>query len=152
MGLFGTILAIILLTLTPKNIMSQNKTTEFSFILKPSKYGVGVFATHDIKKGTFLRLFGSSPCSKNGSSVRKKKDVPEFFRNYCIDGGESIFCPVDFGVMPVGWYMNHSKTPNAFHKNYDYYAIRDIAAYEEILIDYNTLGEHEDLRENKYYK
>ena len=37
----------------------MNKTSEFSFILKPSKYGVGVFAAHDIKKGTFLRLFGN---------------------------------------------------------------------------------------------
>lgn len=35
-----------------------DKTDEFSFILKPSEYGIGVFATHNIKKDTYLRLFG----------------------------------------------------------------------------------------------
>ena len=38
--------------------MNKDKTDEFSFILKPAQYGVGVFATHDIKAGTSLRLFG----------------------------------------------------------------------------------------------
>lgn len=28
-----------------------NKTDEFSFILKPSKYSIGVFVSHNFKKG-----------------------------------------------------------------------------------------------------
>ena len=33
-------------------------TNEFSFVLKGTQYGVGVFAVHDIQKGSHLRLFG----------------------------------------------------------------------------------------------
>ena len=35
-----------------------DKTDEFSFVLKSSEHGIGVFTVHDIKKGTHLRLFG----------------------------------------------------------------------------------------------
>jgi SET domain-containing protein len=115
--------------------------TEFSFILKCSKHGIGVFATHLIKKGAYLRLFGDI----DKTVVRKKKDIPEIFRKYCLDRGKVLLCPNDFGCMEVGWYLNHSKKPNACFKvndedcNYEYYAIRDIKKGEEILIDYNTL-------------
>lgn len=57
----------------------HNKTTEFSFVLKKSKHGVGVFAMHDIAKETFLRLFGDENNPNDVSVIRKKKDVPEFF-------------------------------------------------------------------------
>ncbi len=129
----------------------QNKTTEFSFILKPAKHGIGVFATHDIKAETYLRLFGDETEIADVSVVRKKKDVPEFFRQYCVDKDNTLRCPKDFGCMEVGWHLNHSKTPNAYHRNYDYYALSDIKAGEEITIDYNTLKEPEEVKED-YYK
>lgn len=125
----------------------EDKTNEFSFTLKPSDYGVGVFATHDIKEGTYLRLFGDS----SSYIMRKKEDVPEYWSNYCVSRGEELVCPRDFGAMQVGWYLNHSKNPNAIHKNYEYYALRAIKAGEEILIDYNTLEEPEGSKED-YYK
>ncbi len=53
--------------------------------------------------------------------------------------------------MEIGWYVNHSNTPNAHHLNYKYYALRDIKAGEEIVIDYNTLEEAEEAKED-YYK
>src|SRR3989344_4308758 len=122
----------------------KNSTDEFSFILKPSTVcdGVGVFSTHAIKEGTHLRLFGDDV--KLGDLVRKKKDVPEFFHAYCIDQGADLICPKDFGSMSVGWHMNHSKAPVATHRDLDWYAARDIFAGEEIVIDYNTLGEPEE--------
>lgn len=45
--------------------------------------------------------------------------------------------------MDIGWHLNHSKNPNAGHKNYDYYALKDIQKGEEIVIDYETLEETE---------
>lgn len=126
----------------------QDKTTEFSFILKPSKFGVGVFATHDIKAGAYLRLFDMG---HNNTVLRGEKDIPEIFRGYCIERGEYISCPKDFGHMEIGWYLNHSKEPNAFHIDYNYFALRDILAGEEILIDYDTLEEPEEARKD-YYK
>ena len=122
-------------------------TTEFSFVLKPSEHGVGVFAVHDIKSGEHLRLFGND----NQGERRSKDDVPEFFRDFCLDRGDSMFCPTDFGRMEVGWYANHSRTPNAYHVTYAYFALREIKAGEEITIDYNTLGEPEEGKAN-YYK
>ncbi len=130
----------------------QNKTTEFSFILKTTEHGIGVFAVHDIKAETYLRLFGDEKNEKNDVSViRKKEGVPKFFQQFCVSRGDTLRCPKDFGCMEVGWYLNHSKTPNAYHKNYEYYAIRDIKAGEEITIDYNILEEPKEAKEN-YYK
>lgn len=132
----------------------QNKTTEFSFVLKPSQRGIGVFAVHDIKKDIYLRLFGDKAELTDSSSViRKKIDVPEMFWQYCIDRGDSLLCPKDFGCLEIGWYLNHSLTPNAYRDdNYNWYALRDILAEEEIVIDYNALEEPEETKENYYSK
>lgn len=128
----------------------ENKTTEFSFVLKPSQHGIGIFAVHDIKAGTYLRLFGDE-IEFYRSVTRKKTDIPELFRQYCIDRGDLLDCPKDFGCMKIGWYLNHSKMPSAYHRNYQYYALRDIKTGEEITIDYNTLEEPEEAKED-YYK
>lgn len=127
----------------------MDTTNEFSFILKPSEYGVGVFAVHDIKEGTFLRLFGE----EDSVEYRNEKDIPEVFREFCVshENGKAI-CPKDFGHMAVGWYINHSKNNhNAYHRDLYWYSERDIKAGEEILIDYNSLGEPTEMRE-EYYK
>ena len=131
-------------------LQMKDRTDEFSFLLKPSEHGIGVFATHDIKAGTYLRLFGEETEATDVSVVRNKKDVPELFSQYCVDRGDALRCPRDFGRMEVGWHLNHSSTPNAYHRNYDYYARRDILAGEEILIDYNSLEEPEDAKEDYY--
>jgi SET domain-containing protein len=128
----------------------RDVTDEFSFILKPSSHGIGVFAVHDIKNGTYLRLFGNEKLLENKTRTMNKKDVPEIFQDYCIDRGKTLICPEDFGYMPVGWYLNHSKEFNAIHKNYNWYASRDIVAGEEILIDYNSLEEPDEARKDFY--
>lgn len=125
-------------------------TTEFSFILKPAKHGIGVFAAHDINKGTYLRFFGEETETTNVSVIRKKDDVPKYFQQYCVNRGDTLVCPRDFGRMEVGWHLNHSKNPNAHHKNYDYYALCDIKGGEEITIDYNTLEEPQEAKEEYY--
>ncbi len=127
----------------------KNSTNEFSFILKPSEYGVGVFATHGIVKGTFLRLFGDEKLLENRIRILSTNDVPKPFDEYCMDRSDTLVCPEDFGNMPVGWYLNHSQNANAEHKDYNWYAKRDIAEGEEILIDYNTL---EEPKKPSYYK
>lgn len=58
-----------------------NKTTEFSLVLKKSKHGVGVFAMHDIKKETFMRVFGDENNPNDVAVVRKKKMFQNFFGN-----------------------------------------------------------------------
>jgi SET domain-containing protein len=129
----------------------RTETDEFSFIVKPSTIpgaGVGVFATHDIKEGTKLRLFGEEGAGDD--RVRKKSDVPEEFLSLCVLNGNEVVTGSDFGHLYIGWYMNHSKQPNAVHRGDHYCAVRDIVAGEEILIDYNALGEPEESKEAFY--
>ncbi len=123
-------------------------TNEFSFVIKPSEHGVGVFAIHDIKKGTHLRLFIDEKTTEYESRVLNKSDVPELFWGHCIDRGDKFICPADFGAMPIGWYVNHSMDPNAMpgqnpnlHRRYRWYASKDIRAGEEITINYTDLEE-----------
>lgn len=123
------------------------KWSEFSFILKPSSLGgVGVFATHDIEVGTqvFSGIF----------SRRKMKveDVPSDFIKYCIFlSDEECLCPERFDRMEIGWFVNHSDQPNIARREGVNVAVHAIKAGDEILIDYNQLGEPEHLKE-AYYK
>ena len=126
-------------------------TNEFSFILKPSTIsGVGVFAMYDIKEGTHMRLFGDGSY-KDSFRKLKYEDVPDFFETYCLYKEDGVLCPPDFGQMFIGWYLNHSSEPNIFHKDYQYYANRDIKAGEEIFVDYNSFNEPEKFKSD-YYK
>lgn len=124
----------------------NNQTSEFSFILKPSKYGIGVFAAHDINEGTYLKMFGNEEVR-----IIERDEIPETFHGYCIGNGNKLTCPMDFSAMHVGWYMNHSKDNfNAKHQNFKWYASRNIKEGEEILIDYNSLNEPEQDKEDYY--
>lgn len=133
--------------------------TEFSLILGASSLGgIGVFAVHDIPAGTML--------SYKGHNIRilKVKDIPLEFIKYCIyiNDNECI-CPERFDRMEIGWFFNHSATPNIALNEivlsnidiYDgaipahtLYALADIKAGQEVLIDYNDLNEPEHLKES----
>jgi SET domain-containing protein len=119
----------------------KNKTDEFSFLLKPSKIaGVGVFVTHNIKKGTRLRLFKRPERIIWANDVDKIPHLRKFTDFFGVIEGKFISIPEDFSSMCVGWYMNHSDKPNAVHdERYRYFAKNDIKAGEEITIDYREL-------------
>lgn len=102
------------------------------------------------KEESYLRLFGDKK-DQHTSVIRNKKDVPKNFELHCVDRGEKLACPKDFGCMEIGWHLNHSKSSNAFHRNYNYYALRDIKAGEKIVIDYNSPEEPEEAKDD-YYK
>lgn len=136
----------------PPDILSlMDSTNEFSFILKPSAHGMGVFVTHDVKKRTHLRLFGNEKEFNEGTRLMDINEVPELFQGLCINNsGTQLICPEDFGTMPIGWYLNHSKESNATRYALGWYASRDIVAGEEILVDYNSLDEPQEAREDYY--
>ena len=116
-------------------------TTEFSFILRASPHGVGVFAAHAIRKGTGLRLYSDVEGALVAKRVRVD-DVPGEFVKYCIPCAEEgwVSRPIDFGCMDLVWYLNHSETPNAAPNEYYHYtALNYITAGEEILINYAKL-------------
>lgn len=123
----------------------KDKTNGFSFILKPSTTvpdGVGVFAVHDIAKGTHLEVF----LKDFEEVVYDKDEVPEELQGYCLDQkGGKILCPKFFNRMDIGNYFNHS-SDNAnlrYENGPGYFAARDIKEGEELLADYRQLGEPE---------
>ena len=124
-----------------------NKTDQFSFMLKPSKVeGVGVYATHSIKKGTRLRIFpgGESKFVSNKSKWFKSPLRKLFLERYSVEVEGGIYCPPDFSRMDIGWYLNHSKKPNTLHdEKYNYYAKKNIEKDEEIFINYRNLSDVE---------
>lgn len=125
------------------------KCSEFSFILKQSPQGnIGLFAAHDIAKGT---LIFDQPFTLR---VIKTNDIPAEFLQFSIPINDTeSACPEHFDRMEVGWYMNHSSHPN-IEKRIDveyanvidllkaltFYAIKDIKAGEEILIDLDKVA------------
>ena len=130
----------------------KNKTTEFSFILKPSTIddgGVGVFAIHAIAKDTFMELF----LDGFREEIYKKDDIPGELQGYCLDqDGGKILRPKFFNSLDIGNYLNHSSTNQnlRYESGRGYFAMRDIQAGEELLVNYTELGEPEDTWEDYY--
>lgn len=126
-------------------------TDEFSFILKQSTIqnaGIGVFATHPINPATLIRVAPKYIRSRR----LKSRQIPDAFKTYCIiEDDETYRAPLRFNRMEIGWFINHSFTPNIEKRDGNFYALRAIAAGEEIVIDYNQFNEPEALKEG-YYK
>jgi len=117
--------------------------------LKPSKlHGVGVFAIRDIPKGTNLFPGDDSKLSWKKRSALKLNMLPpeikKLYNQFCLikDKGETYGCPSSFNLMTVSWYLNHSKNPNVgCDEDYNFFALRDIKAGEELTADYHTYNE-----------
>lgn len=132
----------------------RERTDEFSFVLRPSTIeqgGIGVFALHDIAPGVWLEVFPRAYQSRRF----RAHELHVALRSYCTAKANDVYaCPQQFNRMYIGWYMNHSPTPNA---DWDqdlggYNSIRPIAAGDEILIDYNLFEEPEDKKEPFYLR
>lgn len=129
----------------------KKTTNEFSFMLKPSAIpnaDVGVFAVHGIAKGTKLHVFPEN----NVSRILQKKDIPEELLKLCVILKDGLHNgPNEFNHVWIGWYMNHSHNPNTeLRGNNSYYALSNISAGEEILINYNIFNEPEEFKEDYY--
>lgn len=115
------------------------------FRLKPSTIpgaGVGVFATADIPKGTPLtELFEPDDVRRLSWAEFAALEVPgEVKENFATRYEAECFVPRNFNRISAGWYLNDSPEPNLAHDaNYDYYALRDVAAGEELFIRYDDL-------------
>ncbi|MEO6696286.1 MAG: SET domain-containing protein [Ignavibacteria bacterium] len=112
------------------------------FELRPSKiHGVGVFAFQKIKKGTLLPLFEKGDSRFIKLDKIKECGLPKkILYKYSIEFPDGYSTAKSPHRMSVGWYLNHSSKPNAYHDaKYVYYSSRDIKKDEEIVIDYDEL-------------
>lgn len=130
----------------------MNKTTDRSFFLKPStnpNAGVGVFATHDIEKDTYLELF----LEDFHEELVEVNSVPKLLRIFCIDQADGkALCPTNFNRLDIGNYLNHSiPKQNVYYKNgKGYFAQRDLVEGEELFANYQELGEPTETWEDYY--
>lgn len=101
-------------------------------VLKSSIHGYGVFTKEPLAKGQFIaELQGSKVHYAPGIYGQSNR-----YPNWIGIGKDTWIDPVD-----EFQYLNHSCTPNAGLTGKDtlyMYAMRDIAAGEEITIDYST--------------
>lgn len=127
------------------------KTDDHSFMLKPSKIphaGVGVFALHDIEPNTWLAV---KPRGESVGRIVGESEVPKELIGYCIAQKDGTWrCPPEFSHMHLVWYLNHSDRPNAEKRDDGYYSTNFIKSGEEVQIDYNSLNEPEDKKEEYY--
>jgi SET domain-containing protein len=121
-------------------------------MLRPSPIeGIGVFAIRDIPKGT--RTMFSKPNADDKWIAVSKEEVSKMpahaqhiITNYSLYDEENYFIPDHgFKKVDVCLFLNHSEEPNVISiDDGDYFeAIRDIAAGEELLIDYGMIVDGE---------
>jgi SET domain-containing protein len=115
------------------------------FRLKPSTVpgaGVGVFAVVPIPMGARLdALFAPDDVRRLTWDEFAALDVPaEVKENFAVRYEDECYVPLDFNRLSVGWFLNDSDAPNLAHDaEYNYFALRDIAAGEELFIRYDDL-------------
>jgi len=109
-------------------------------------HGVGVFAIRNIKKGTYIFYGDDEDLIWIEKSNLKKlpKEMRKLYDDFCVikDGGKLYGCPKNFNLMTVAWYLNSSKSPNVgCDENFNFFALRNIKAGEELTVDYDTYSE-----------
>ena len=121
-------------------------------MLQPSPVaGVGVFAIRDIPKGC-RRMFSEPDGPEDWISVSRAEvdALPAHARhqveNYCLYDDEQYFVPAGgFKKMDLSLFLNHADTPNvrSIEDGAWFEATRDIAAGEELFVDYGDIVDAE---------
>jgi SET domain-containing protein len=115
-------------------------------MIRPSAlHGIGVFAIRDIPKGQ-RGMFSSGIGEWIPVSKKEVAELPahavSLIENYCLYDEENYFIP-DYGfkVMDLVNFLNHSDEPNlvSINEGEDFETLRDIAAGEELLINYGDI-------------
>lgn len=115
------------------------------FRLRPSTIpgaGVGVFATAAIRAGTPLpELFDPEDVRTLTWGEFAALDAPpEVKENFAVRYPDACYLPADLNRPSPGWYLNDSPDPNLGRDaGYNYFALRAIAAGDELFIRYDDL-------------
>ena len=115
-------------------------------MIKPSPlHGIGVFAIRAISKGQrgiFSKDIGEWISVNKKEVASLPQHAIDLVENYCLYDEDNYFIP-DYGfkVMDLVNFLNHSDTPNiiSINEGEDFETIIDIAAGEELLINYGDI-------------
>lgn len=114
---------------TAKSALQDIALDDSFHVAESEIHGKGLFARHPIERETYLGSYDGPLTKENGMHVLWVEEAP----------GEWIGCDGQNLLR----YINHSREPNAEFDGFDLYALRDIAAGEEITIDYGDEFEAE---------
>ena len=109
-------------------------------------HGVGVFALAPIAKGTNVFARDQRPLTWVDAAELEGVEPFEraFYEDFAIRRGGRFGCPESFDQLSVGWYVNETREgemPNLAPTPEDeLIAARDIAAGEELTVDYAAFG------------
>jgi len=108
-------------------------------IRETNKFGRGVYAKNNIKKGELLSVFGGYVLTS-----REIDDLPEELQDEGVTVGEDfILSSKKKSEVEDASYFNHSCDPNAgFHGQIFLVAMRNIKRDEEITFDYGMVLFH----------
>ena len=136
--------------MTAGNFLQDLRKNVYCRLQASPIHGVGVFAIKDIPRGIDPmpenRAFKFNEVKRD--YLMADKSIPEAVKNLVID-----MCPEEDGIfyvpncslneIGIGFYLNHSKTPNMLEKDGGEYFVtaRDIKAGEELFVDYGTYSE-----------
>ena len=116
----------------------------------PSKVnGVGVIAIRTIPEGfnPFISPRDMDvvkiPSSEIKESVAISASQKQLVKDMCVEDDGFYYLPFDgLNELGVAWYLNHSKEPNMETQDgVEFFALRQILAGEELVVDYSTYGE-----------
>jgi len=104
-------------------------------------HGIGVRAIRDIPAGT--TLFKSDKARivwVPGAVVRRlPAELRRLYDDFAMRWGDRYGVPRHLDLLNVGWYINHSSTPNVEADEAAYFhTLRDIRKGEELTADYRT--------------
>jgi SET domain-containing protein len=112
--------------------------------LRPSKYGIGVFAIRDIPKGTnpFVGCYSGDFIPVGPEEIENQPEsIKEMIKDFCpLQEGKYWIIEKGLNAIDISFYLNHSENPNmiATEEGEWFVAKRDIKAGEELTVDYNT--------------
>ena len=101
-------------------------------------HGVGIFAVSSIPLGGTVKLWSDEELRL----IKKPVDglLEKMVLTYGVETEEGYWCPKDFNRAEIGWYINHSDTPNmTYADQITLRALRHIESGEELTVNYVEL-------------
>lgn len=118
--------------------------------LRPSSiHGVGVFAIRNIKKDTPLFVGDNEEMLwvEERRLPRFPRQIRKLYEDFPVIKEKRYGCPQNFNRLTMSWYLNEPKRgnlPNVYcdpQENYDFKALRDIKAGEELTVRYKDYSD-----------
>jgi hypothetical protein len=111
-------------------------------------HGIGVFAIRPIPEGT--DIFANDKVQLVWVDVAEldrglSEEQKRLYRDFGINRGTRIGCPVNFNNLTPGWYLNEpgegEEASVRVDEDLSFFAARDIAAGEELSVRYSDFSE-----------